>query len=273
VAPVGTRASADEEQMKSHFNTVELSELHNRIQAYLRAHALGRPDHERIGPFLAGFDEEDDNPFRNYAVPDDGASPDADEIERLVAAFARRKRKPRLEYIAAAAPDVEPALLAQGFAIEKRYPIMICDQSRLSTIALPGTAIAIAAGDDEIVEAAHVGAEAYGGDSAYAEPLRRLAAQGGVLAVARDIATGMMAGAGMATPQHQTVTEIAGIGVRDRFRRQGIAGALTSFLAREAFARGATLAWLTPGHDDAERIYARAGFVPVSEQLHISKEV
>jgi predicted GNAT family acetyltransferase len=67
------------------------------------------------------------------------------------------------------------------------------------------------------------------------------------------------------------VSEVAGIGVRVAYRRRGIAGALTSCLAREAFACGIELIWLTPGSDDAERIYARAGFVRASEQLHISR--
>lgn len=81
----------------------------------------------------------------------------------------------------------------------------------------------------------------------------------------------LVVGAGMATPAHEGVSEVAGIGVRMNYRRRGIAGALTACATREAFARGIDLAWLTPGHDEAERIYARAGFVRASEQLHISK--
>jgi GNAT superfamily N-acetyltransferase len=56
------------------------------------------------------------------------------------------------------------------------------------------------------------------------------------------------------------VCELAGIGVRERFRRRGIAAALTAATAAEAFAAGAELCFLTPGDDGAERVYARAGF-------------
>ena len=74
----------------------------------------------------------------------------------------------------------------------------------------------------------------------------------------------------MATPAHEGVSEVAGIGVRvaiaARYR-----GRAQPLLTREAFAREVELAWLTPGSDDAERIYARAGFARASEQLHISK--
>lgn len=246
-----------------------MHDLDSRIQAYLRAHALRIADHERNGPFLSAFDEVSDNPYRNYAVPDDGAKPGAGDVAALEAAFIRRRRKPRLEYIAAAAPEVETALLACGFAAEKRYPILTCLDGEVRD--LPGIDVVEARADADIVAAAEALSQAYGNDAPYPDPLRRLVEQGGVLAIVRDGRT--VAGAGMATPQHEGVTEVAGIGVRESFRHRGIAGALTVFLARTAFARGATLAWLTPGSDGAERVYERAGFRRESEQLHISKEV
>jgi predicted GNAT family acetyltransferase len=48
--------------------------------------------------------------------------------------------------------------------------------------------------------------------------------------------------------------------VLERFRRRGIAAALTAAVAGEAFAEGAELCFLTPGDEGAERVYARAGF-------------
>jgi ribosomal protein S18 acetylase RimI-like enzyme len=130
--------------------------------------------------------------------------------------------------------------------------------------------IAVTQRENDIVAAAEAGAEAYG-SAIYPDPLRRLVEQGGVLMVARDPRYGLVVGAGMATPAHDGISEVAGIGVRTAYRKRGIAGALTAAITCEAFARGVTLAWLTPGHDGAERIYVRAGFVRVSEQLHISK--
>ena len=49
--------------------------------------------------------------------------------------------------------------------------------------------------------------------------------------------------------------------MRERFRRRGIAAALTSAAAGQAVAVGAQLCFLTPGDDGAERVYARAGFI------------
>src|ERR1700733_6957954 len=97
----------------------ERTELNRRIQNYLRATIARSESHLRIGPFLAGFDAGDDNLYRNYAVPDADAQPSAADIEALIAAFEERSRRPRLEYIADTAPEVEQALLAAGFAVEK----------------------------------------------------------------------------------------------------------------------------------------------------------
>ncbi len=248
----------------------ERNELNRRIQNYLRATIARSENRLRVGPFLAGFDAGTDNLYRNYAVPDEGAHPSGAEVEALCTAFAERSRRPRLEYIAETAPDVEQALLDAGFVVEKRYPILICTPGLLRDADAAGIEIVLALSEQDIVDAAEVGAEAYD-DEVYPDPLRRLVAEGGVLAVARDPANGLAVGAGMATPGHEGVSEVAGIGVRVAHRRRGIAGALTSRLAREAFACGIELIWLTPGSDDAERIYARAGFVRASEQLHISR--
>ncbi len=249
----------------------DVHDLNKRIQAYLRAHAQRRIDHERCGPFVAGFDGESDNPFLNYAIPDDDATPQASDIAALIATFARRRRKPRLEYICEAAPRVEAALTAQGFAIEKRYPILICAPAQARDLPMAkGFALERTRSDLEIIAASVALAEAYGQNTPHPDPAIRMVAAGGVMVLARDTASGEVAGAGMATVPHEGVCEVAGIGVRAAYRRRGIAGALTGRIAREAFARGATLAWLTPGDEGPERIYVRAGFARASEQLHIS---
>ncbi len=44
-----------------------------RLLGYLRALAERRPNSQRVGPFVATFDDSDDNLFFNYAIPDDEA--------------------------------------------------------------------------------------------------------------------------------------------------------------------------------------------------------
>src|SRR5262245_28176907 len=95
-----------------------------RIQAYLRVAAPRGREQKRIGPFLATFTADTDNPYLNYAIPDDGATPVQSDVAALVDAYGRRKRKPRLEYIASLAPAVEPVLRAAGFEVEGRLPLM-----------------------------------------------------------------------------------------------------------------------------------------------------
>src|SRR5438477_10225056 len=95
-----------------------------RIQSYLRVAAPRGRDHEQIGPFLATYNRLDDNPYLNYAIPDDGATPSPADVAALVNAYRARARKPRLEYIPSLAPEVESVLLDAGFAVEGRLPLM-----------------------------------------------------------------------------------------------------------------------------------------------------
>jgi len=85
--------------------------MHATLQVSLRAALRGHRDVESIGPFLAAFDADDDSPFRNYAIPDEGAQPTAAEIECLRQVFARRNRLAHLEFLPATAPAAEAALL------------------------------------------------------------------------------------------------------------------------------------------------------------------
>ena len=244
-----------------------------RIQEALRHHAPRGRDTEQIGPFLATFTRDTDNPYLNYAIPADDAGATAADVDALVAAYRARDRKPRLEYIPSLAPSVEPALLAAGFEVEGRLPLMTFEED-VQSAAPEGIELLAPANDDEYHGAAMVQWEAY----AETEPLpanagdglRRTAETGGVVVLARDAETEEPAGAGLCTAPHDGVTELAAIGVRESFRRRGIAAAMASWLARAAVARGMTLVFLMAHGRDEARIYARAGFVEHGEVLHIS---
>jgi ribosomal protein S18 acetylase RimI-like enzyme len=250
---------------------VQRRALSVRLLGYLRALAERRSNSERVGPFVATFNDSDDNVFFNYAIPDDGAAPRPGEIAALCALFQARRRKPRLEYMPDAAPALEAALIAEGFSVEARLPTMVCTPAMgVREPAAPGFDVFNATLDADLADAERAQAEAFGGVSQGPDGLRRAIAQGGIIVAARDVASGLIAGAGMATPPIDGISEIAGIGVREAFRRQGAAGAITALLTRLAFEAGVTLAWLTPEGVDAQRIYARAGFAVACEALHIS---
>jgi ribosomal protein S18 acetylase RimI-like enzyme len=247
----------------------------SRIQQYLRAVApIGR-EHEQVGPFLATFNPHSDNPFLNYALPDDGAEPSDDEVAALVEAYARRRRRPRLEYIARCAPAVERLLLAQGFSVEGRLPVMVTSARQLGAGPEPqGIELRIPTSDDELYDMAVVQAGAYdepGVPSRDIVARRRAALANGVVAViAVERITGKVVGAGSCSPVNDGLTEVAAIGVSAASRRRGIGGALASRLGREALSAGADVPWLMAAHDGERRIYERAGYRVIGEILHVS---
>jgi GNAT superfamily N-acetyltransferase len=245
------------------------------IQRYLRAVVSGgHRDVEQIGPFLASFDRTSKHPMLSYAIPDEGAEPGAGDVASLRAAFERRARVPRLEYLPALAPAVEAALLDGGFALERDIPLMTSAPGSTPDLAPPdGVELVAPVTDDELMAGVAVA------DAAFGEPggrgpddlarTRRMLDAGGLAVFAREAATGEAVGWGQCTPPQDGATELVGIAVRESHRRRGIAGAITAHLAGAAFARGVQTAFLTPGDDGAERVYARAGFAPRSRMLHL----
>lgn len=49
--------------------------MNDQIQSYLRFAASQHRETEQIGSFLATFDRHSANPFLNYAIPDNDATP------------------------------------------------------------------------------------------------------------------------------------------------------------------------------------------------------
>lgn len=245
-----------------------------RIHAYLRAHAAHRGA-ERIGPFVASFDPRSADPYRNYAVPDDHAHPGAAQIDALIEMFTSRERTPRLEYLPGPCPAVSPALLAAGFTAERQLPVLVCPPGQVLDVGTPpGIELLLASSEDELRTSAETQNEAYGLDTtaeADVIRLRDLVTSGGLVALARDADTGEPAGSGLCTPPHGGISELAAVGVREPFRRRGIAAALTALLTRRCPEAGTTTPFLTPENDATERIYRRLGYTRATEILHISR--
>lgn len=258
--------------------------MDSRIQAYLRFAASHQRDIKQIGPFLATFNRHNANPFLNYAIPDDGATPSKSDVAALIAAYEscdrssdslQEYRIPRLEYVQRLAPAVEPALTAAGFTIEGCLPLMTCTPGAEQLLPIPpGIELILPSSDAELLATVTVQNEAYGGLEPSPEDVRSLQnslTAGGIAVLARDVLTGEPAGAGVCSVPGDATTEIAGIGVRIPFRRRGVAGAITTRLVQEAFKSGVSLAFLMAAHDAEARIYTRAGFSPIGEILHISR--
>ncbi|MFD4226022.1 GNAT family N-acetyltransferase [Streptomyces sp. NPDC058545] len=243
------------------------------VQSHARTLAQRSPGHLRIGPFTVRHNPDWQLKYANYAIPDQGAEPTAADVQALIAAFRERDRMPRLEYLPGGAPAVEPALLAAGFTVENRAPILACALGDLLP-PKPVDALVIAepATDAEFDAAARVQHHGYGGtgepEGGEAAWLRDAAAGGGVAALAT--VDGVPAGAGGCSVPVDGLTELAGLAVADTFRRRGIGAALSAHLTATAFARGCRVVWLEPGDADVERIYAGIGYLRIGEKLNIS---
>jgi GNAT superfamily N-acetyltransferase len=240
------------------------------LQAFLRTSAQAGRAVLRIAPFTVTLDEGDPLRFLNYAIPDDGAQPDADAIGALRRAFCDRDRLPRLEWVEEAAPAVAPALAEQGMVEELRTPLMTCTPDDLvdAPSAVEGTTVADV-GDGDLrdtagVQRAAFGREPLGGGEAPPDARRR----GGGAVLAR--VNGAPAAAATWSAVLDGASEVAGVATAEPFRRRGLAGVVTAAAARAAFAAGARLCVLSPGSDEAQRVYARAGFRGAATMLHWS---
>lgn len=226
-----------------------------RVQASIRAVNAAERESVVAGPCVLYRHRSSDHPYLNYAVPAGGATEWAG-IDALREAFAQRGLQPRLEFVAERAPGLEDALAAAGFAVQARIPVMTCPAHDLREVPPPeGVVIARVLDGGDVRPLLEVQAAAFG-DGPPDEAAVRGYHGRGLLARAE----GVPAGAASRSAIAEGVSEIGGVGVLERFRRRGIAAALTAAAAAEAFAEGAELCFLTPGDDGAERVYARAGF-------------
>ena len=236
--------------------------MHQRIQRYLRAVVAAEREPVDAGAFtLYLHPTEKQHPFLNYAIPDEDAEPD--DGSALVAAARERGLVPRIEAVEPCAPWVRDL---PGFEIELEPPLMTCaDPAELSSEA----ELVLVEGGSPLVGPL-LGAlyEAFGEPPPTAE---RVATWNGS-SVAAVVDSEVVGGASW-TAVIDGMTEVAGIGVREPFRRQGIAGALTAEATRRGLGAGASLAVLSPGNDGAKRVYERAGYADASRMIHARMNV
>jgi GNAT superfamily N-acetyltransferase len=242
------------------------------LQAHIRRAAAAGRTTERVGPFLATFSPHSDNPYLNYAVPDDGARPADADVAGLTAAYRKRDLVPRLEFLADTAPEAETALRAAGYTVELRIPLMLCPPPALVTPPVPdGIELVVPESDVDLMAMLTAQHEAFEDTGPVdADGARAWLEKGGLFVYARDARTGEPAGGGSAEAVADGTTEIAGIGVRAAYRRRGIGAAITAWLTGAVHERGAHTAFLTPAGVDEQRMYARVGYRPAGDMVHLS---
>jgi ribosomal protein S18 acetylase RimI-like enzyme len=243
--------------------------LLERLHRHLCATASIERERIETDAFLITINRTEPLRFYSYALPLT-AEADREAVDRLVAVFREHDRLPRLEWIEEIAPSLAGLLAEAGFEQELRTPLMGCDPGSLREPPRDASEATIApladrdvAVRDDLLRAAF-GEPARPAGTAPRDPRAR----GCGVAVAH--VDGELAAVATHSPVIEGVSEIMGVATAERFRRRGLAAAVTAAASRAAFAAGAELCVLTPGHEAAQRIYAAAGFEPLATMLHWS---
>ncbi|GAA3254726.1 GNAT family N-acetyltransferase [Dactylosporangium siamense] len=248
--------------------------LDARIQQSVVVNLSNRPAPVHVGPFVIGVDPTTANPNINYATPRPGAAITGADVADLVAAFRDADRVPRLEYVVGCAPELEPLLVAAGFAVEARHTYLCCRPETLRATATP-EGYTLRAPDNDGERAALIGAQhdAFGGGSvASAEDVARMrrAQDAGGVALMAVTGDDVCVGGAQGIPPSGGLSEVAGVAVRAPFRRRGLAGALTADLTGRLFGAGVEIAWLEAGGEDSWRVYTRVGYQPAGQRLYMA---
>ena len=222
-----------------------------------------------IGPFCAYFDPLSDLIWLNYAAPmkpmKDGAAFRV-AMGSLRAEFAQRRRRLRFEFIQSLWPELPAMLVREGLVLQAEQPLMICSTDAFRRRDANDLQIhELRAEDDEPTLTIFQCTAAAGFDAeveSTGESRRRLRielqsdARRGVI----GFSDGEPVGVAALSPMGQTA-ELVGVTTLPRFRRRGVASALSSHLLASHFAGGKSAAWLSAGDEIARAVYRGLGFV------------
>ena len=202
------------------------------------------------------------------------------DLARLIAAFEARERLPRFEFMEEYAPGLPAILRRAGFAEEARQTFMVCEATNFR-------AVRAAAGiDDPYTDFGFAGRRIAARSSprsarASARTTRRRQTRRRRNGSVRDWTSGVASawlrwldgepvGAAGCTAILDGLSELVGVATPPRYRRRGIATALSAAAVGAQFAAGAEAVILTAQDAAAGRIYERVGFRPFGVSLAYS---
>lgn len=223
------------------------------------------------GP-LVGLLHDDDLWFLSTVVAAEPGTPfDPEEvpwaIETIRTAFAAEGRWVSAELIEEANPGLADALAANGMTIVSHPPLLVVEPADLVLPDFPeGVTAAVVSTPEEQAEVDAVAAAAYemelGETTFQPDPVN-----GASILIRAD---GVPVASAVWTAVADGVTEVAGVGTLPSHRRRGLGALATAYATQQSFEQGgATLAWLTPGDDGADRIYRRLGYAPKATAAHL----
>ncbi|MCA1675515.1 MAG: GNAT family N-acetyltransferase, partial [Actinobacteria bacterium] len=208
----------------------------------------------------------------SYAVAaDPGAPVDpvdvAAALAELRAVFAAAGKRLSPELVAEADAELVRAVLASGLAMRERVPLLSLAPGDLVDPPPVDGAVVHPVRNPAGARWVHAVAE-----RAFGEPI------GGQAAVPLDPAEGgavlvELAGEPVAaaswTALADGVTEVVGVATLPGHRRRGLGALVTAAAVRAAGDAGATLTWLTPGDDGADRVYRSVGYTVTGTAEHL----
>ncbi|TDD45212.1 GNAT family N-acetyltransferase [Kribbella antibiotica] len=240
--------------------------------ARAQLNGLGRSRRQIVVGPLVGMLHDDDAWFLSTMLAAEPGTPfDPDEVrESLVIvrkAFAAEGRWLSAELIEEANPGLAEELESNGMTIVSRPPLLVVEPEDLVQPSLPaGVTVQVIGSDADQAEANVVSADAYEAEEV-GFTYQPVLGDGGAVLVRVD---GVAAATAAWTAVADGVTEVAGVGTIHTHRRQGLAGIATAYATQVAFEQaGASLAWLTPGDDGADRVYRRVGYAPQATAVHL----
>jgi ribosomal protein S18 acetylase RimI-like enzyme len=241
--------------------------LLERLQRSLGAIAAIGREQLRIGPFDAFVDHLREPKYYSFALADPGAAAEdlAAALVPLREAFSSRARTARTEFIEEVVPAMEAVLVAGGWQISERIPVMVCTPDRLAPPLSPeGLAVQTVDGDSPaelLLGFLRAQRLAFADESPITEEeIARWRERAPRQFAAVGLVGDEISGTAVCTPIYDGVTEVVGVATPRRFRRRGIAAAVTATVVSAAFEAGAEVAWLTAAGPSAQGIYARSGF-------------
>lgn len=223
------------------------------------------------GP-LAGMLHDQDAWYLSCGVAAEPGAPfDPEEVpwalETIRKAFAAEGRWLSVELIEEANPGLAEVLAANGMTIVSRPPLLVVEPADLNVPALPaGITAAVVTSPEEQALADAVAADAYEAEG-MASPFKPNPVDGAAVLIRQD---GVPVATAAWTAVADGVTEVVGVGTLHSHRRQGLGAIATAYATQQSFdLGGATLAWLTPGDEGADRIYRRIGYALKATAVHL----
>ena len=223
------------------------------------------------GP-LAGMLHDQDAWYLSCSVAAEPGAPfDPEEVpwalETIRKAFAAEGRWLSVELIEEANPGLAEVLAANGMTIVSRPPLLVVEPADLNVIDLPaGITAAVVTSPEEQALADEVAADAYEAEG-MASPFKPDPTDGAAVLIRQ---AGVPVATAAWTAVADGVTEVVGVGTLHSHRRQGLGAIATAYATQQSFdLGGATLAWLTPGDEGADRIYRRIGYIPKATAVHL----